>query len=333
MAVATPRQRLLVALVVLLVVATGVGALTGRTGWAVAGLAVLLGCVVGLLLDLRHRQQVAARSQRRLESTVGEAVSSVAGLHHLVERHSAGLTALSDGLRALVREESEAAADRHRATTQRLSRLDYEPVNEVQALIQLLPKVPGAAPLPPVGGWALSAASLLGIWDVVERERPRTVVECGSGTSTVWLGYAARAVGGVRIIALEHDVSFAERTCGLLADHGLLDVAEVRYAPLEDVEVEGMTMRWYDASRLEDVPSIDLLVVDGPPKSTGPLARLPAVPLLRGRLRPGALVVMDDAHRPDEREAVRRWSIQGELELERPLSRDAVLLRRSSPSS
>ncbi|MBD8063102.1 class I SAM-dependent methyltransferase [Oceanitalea stevensii] len=333
MALATPRQRALAALVALLVVLTGLAALTGRTGWALAGLAVLLGYVAGLLLDLRHRQQVAARSQRRLEGTVEQAVSSVAGLHHLLEQHGAGLTALDDGLRALVREEAEAAAGRHRETTHRLSRLDYEPVNEVQALLQLLPKVQGAVPLPPVGGWALSAGSLLGLWDVVERERPRTVVECGSGTSTVWLGYAARAVGGVRVVALEHNAAYAERTHALLGEHGLLDVAEVRHAPLVDVEVDGATMRWYDAGRLEDVSSIDLLVVDGPPKSTGPLARLPAVPLLRERLRPGAVVVMDDAHRPDEREALRRWSLSDGLELERPLSRDAVVLRRTSPSA
>lgn len=333
MALPTPRQRVLAALVALLVVATGAGALTGRTGWALTGLAVLVGGVAALLLDLRHRQQVAARAQRRTEDALGEVVASVAGLRGLVEERTAGLVAAQDGLRAAVREEAEAAAGRHRETAQRLSRLDYEPVNEVQALLQLLPKVTGTVPLPPVGGWALSAGSLLGIWDVVERVRPRTVVECGSGTSTVWLGYAARSVGGVRVVALEHNAAFAERTHAMLADHGLLDVAEVRHAPLVDTDVDGASMRWYDVSALGDVPTIDLLIVDGPPKSTGPLARVPAVPLLRERLSPGARVVMDDAHRPDEREAARRWAERDGVELERHLSRDAVLLRRTSPAA
>ena len=54
---------------------------------------------------------------------------------------------------------------------------------------------------------------------------------------------------------------------------------------------------------------VDLLVVDGPPafEDGFGLARHPALPVLRGRLAPGATVVLDDIERPGEREVVRRW--------------------------
>ncbi|MEE6289012.1 class I SAM-dependent methyltransferase [Georgenia sp. MJ173] len=187
--------------------------------------------------------------------------------------------------------------------------------------------MPDAPPLPGSGGWALSASTLLGLWDVVTQERPATIVECGSGSSTLWLGYAAREIGGARVVALEHKAAFARRTEDLLTRHGLQGIADVRHAPLSAVEIDGETYRWYDRAQVSDLGVIDLLLVDGPPKGTGPMARFPAVPLLRQQLRPGALVVVDDAHRADEQEAVRRWSEHAGLELVRQLSRDATLFR------
>lgn len=59
---------------------------------------------------------------------------------------------------------SDTADDRHGELLDRGAQLDDEPVNEVQALLQLPAKIPaGAPPLPDVGGWALSASTLLGL--------------------------------------------------------------------------------------------------------------------------------------------------------------------------
>jgi len=326
----TPRQRGLALVIGTLAVVSAAVAASGRPGWSLAVLSVLLGLVGALVLDVRGRQQVAARGRRRLEETV-------AALQVSVGREMTALTAevrrAADRLSALegvVRGEAHAAAGRHEETLQRLAALDHEPVTEVQALLQLVPKVPDAPPLPAVGGWALSAGSLLGLWRVVEQDRPATVVECGSGSSTLWLAYATRAAGGAQIVALEHRMLFLNRTRALLAEHGMADAAEIRYAPLTEVRVGEETVRWYDPACVADLTGIDLLLVDGPPKSTGPLARLPAVPLLWDRLSPGAAIVVDDAHRPDERAALERWTAEYDVRLERPLSRDAVLLRRGA---
>ena len=52
---------------------------------------------------------------------------------------------------------------------------------------------------------------------------------------------------------------------------------------------------------------IDMLVIDGPPVSVGPLARYPVGPNLFPRLSAGATVFLDDTEREDEKRIVERW--------------------------
>jgi predicted O-methyltransferase YrrM len=137
-------------------------------------------------------------------------------------------------------------------------------------------------------------------------ERPKVVVECGSGASTMWIGRALRRVGEGRLISLENSADWVAIVTGLLHYEGLSSV-EVRHAPMEPIRVAGHEQPWYSASALADVEKIDLLLVDGPPGRTSKLARYPAVPALRDKLRSGATVMLDDCHRRDEKETLRKW--------------------------
>ena len=53
-----------------------------------------------------------------------------------------------------------------------------------------------------------------------------------------------------------------------------------------------------------------MLVIDGPPESTGPLARYPAGPALFPRLANEGVVFLDDANRYTETEILRRWKME-----------------------
>jgi predicted O-methyltransferase YrrM len=132
------------------------------------------------------------------------------------------------------------------------------------------------------------------------------VVELGSGTSTVWLAYAVQRYNG-RLVSLEHDIRHAEKSRVRLHAHGLDAVAEVRDAPLNQIDVQDTEYDWYDPDALDDIERIDLLVVDGPPDSLGPFARYPALAALKPKLAPDATIVLDDVSRDDEQETVRRW--------------------------
>ena len=80
------------------------------------------------------------------------------------------------------------------------------------------------------------------------------------------------------------------------------------HAPLIDTAVPGRENQpWYDISVLPDLPTVDLLFVDGPIGATAREARYPAYPLLADRLAPGATVVLDDTGRPAEAAIVKAW--------------------------
>jgi hypothetical protein len=179
---------------------------------------------------------------------------------------------------------------------------------QVEALMGLHSLIQVRAPLPPSRGWAASPDILLHLVSLVLERRPRVVVELGGGLSTVWLAYAMETVGeGGRILSLDHDARFADTTRALLAAHVLERVAEVRHAPLKDIELDGELWPWYDLAALADVKSCDLLVVDGPPAATRDRARYPAIPILASTLSDSAIVVLDDYVRQDEKDIVSQW--------------------------
>jgi predicted O-methyltransferase YrrM len=86
-----------------------------------------------------------------------------------------------------------------------------------------------------------------------------------------------------------------------LAEHGL--AAQFRHAPLtlRDPAWPGL---WYDIADLP--PTIDLLIIDGPPWAIHPYVRGVAERLF-SRIAPGGIVLLDDAARPGERVVARRW--------------------------
>jgi hypothetical protein len=91
-------------------------------------------------------------------------------------------------------------------------------------------------------------------------------------------------------------------------------------APLRTHAATGVG--WYDRAALDAVPDqVELLLVDGPPAGEVEIerSRYPALPELRGRLVPGATVILDDALRPGEAWALGRW--RAELGFEYELDR------------
>jgi predicted O-methyltransferase YrrM len=115
--------------------------------------------------------------------------------------------------------------------------------------------------------------------------------------------------GRGRLVALEHAPEYARATRVEIAAYGLEDYATVLDAPLVDHVIEDEKWSWYELG--PDVPGeVDLLLVDGPPGTTVALARYPALPLLRDRLAPGAVVLLDDGDRDDERKIVQRWKAE-----------------------
>jgi predicted O-methyltransferase YrrM len=151
---------------------------------------------------------------------------------------------------------------------------------------------------------AMRPAGLVMVCNEIMYANRMSVVECGSGVSTVVLARLMRQRGAGSLIALEHDAGWAARVDELLRREGLDRIARVVHAPLTGEP------RWYDRAALEELPAaIDLLVVDGPPAHAAGEGhrRAPALEVLNPRLAAGATVVLDDVQRPGERAVLDGW--------------------------
>lgn len=192
--------------------------------------------------------------------------------------------------------------------TSQSTRQSREVVLQVESLLQLFAAngTTRHAPMPPTGNFALDAQALLHLLHLIRSKRPRRILELGSGTSTIWMGYICRELG-IQLVSLDHLEGYAARTREGLQRHGLEDVVDLRVAPLQSVEVNGKTFEWYNTEALAGLDEVDFLIIDGPPESTGPRARFPAVPLLWDRLSDHASVVLDDTHRAGEVEILESW--------------------------
>lgn len=179
---------------------------------------------------------------------------------------------------------------------------------QIQALLALERKLGLRDALPPMRGWAGSPDFLLKVANEALRRKPQTIMECSSGVSTIVLARCLQLNGTGHVYSLENSPEYAIKTRVLLDQYGLEDWATVLDAPL----VTQFTQTpWYDESAIPaELMLIDMLVVDGPPASTAPLARYPALPRLLPRLSASCTVMLDDADRSDEVEILRRWKTQ-----------------------
>ena len=182
--------------------------------------------------------------------------------------------------------------------------------NQLEAMQSVYFEVKPSVPLPTMGGWAVSPDTALILIDLIKRYQPKTVVDIGSGTSSIIAGYLLkdRAKDGVKVFSVDHSDEFAVKTRNQVKDHKLDQIVSVYTAPLVDQKIKKQSYSWYD---LKDVnlgkKKIDLLFVDGPPGATQQQSRYPALPILRDKMSDTAVIVVDDFDREDEKAMVDRW--------------------------
>lgn len=331
-------------LVLVLVVAVVVAQLTttGYVGFAVTALALSgAAALAGLALlqrrgiralrasleaDRARERSARSRLERRLADVGTGVQADTAALAARVEDVERTLTVVTASALETARRLPEP-----RGAETFTDPAELQAMHQTQAVANLFALVPVRGVIPFMGGWAASPDLVVVLVQEVLTRRPALVVECGSGVSTLWMALVIDHFGlETRIVSLDHDPEYAEQTRQTLRDHGVAHVAEVRDAPLGPAGLEGHDTDWYAVEAIEDLHDIGLLFVDGPPDTTGPLVRLPAVPLLRDRLAPRASVVLDDAVRAGEQEVTTRWqAVLPDFTLTRlPLQKQASRLRR-----
>jgi predicted O-methyltransferase YrrM len=152
--------------------------------------------------------------------------------------------------------------------------------------------------LGPLRGWAISPDALSEVLRVISTFDRPTVVEFGSGQSTIAISKLLTSKTG-RLISVEHDAKYSFRFQDLLQAYNLEKPVTTIIAPLALNSVGDTT---YSMELLPEV-SPDVVLVDGPPGK----GRSRLTPLLwaYSALKPRGVILLDDYNREDEKECVR----------------------------
>jgi predicted O-methyltransferase YrrM len=194
---------------------------------------------------------------------------------------------------------------------------------QIEALFALYHGIQFRAPLLSLRGWAASPDFLAIQIAAIRQAKPKTILELGSGQSTIISAYLLEELGAGHVYAFDDTEQFAQLSHQNIARHELNDYATIIHAPLKDYSLKDEQWQWYDLDCLPMIPKIDFLLVDGPPQygKESPILRYPALPLLLDYLAPDALILIDDADRDSEQVMAERWQAEFSLELIRHYER------------
>ncbi|WP_163324802.1 glycosyltransferase [Draconibacterium mangrovi] len=159
--------------------------------------------------------------------------------------------------------------------------------------------------------WAVLPDFIYNLLELIKENKPATIVECGSGLSTLVGGYLAKNKIIKQFISVEHDKQFHEATLADLKEHGLEKYVTLVHTPLKSVYIDGEEWLWYDTDIIETkINEIDILLVDGPPGQLQKNSRYPAIPLLKKYFNNSTRIILDDSNRSDEQEIINKWLVE-----------------------
>jgi hypothetical protein len=178
--------------------------------------------------------------------------------------------------------------------------------------------------LPSMHGWPVSPDFARFLIQLLEKNDYDLILEFGSGTSTILiaktlakLNHLSQHKTSVMQVAFEHLEKYHAQTLADLKNAGLQNAVELVLAQLKPYKSHnGDTYVYYDcqkilaefSSNLKAYPARILLVVDGPPASTGRHARYPCLPIVLEHFRHQKIdLLLDDYSRSDEKEIGSLW--------------------------
>ena len=158
-----------------------------------------------------------------------------------------------------------------------------------------------------LGGWALDGDTISFLWKLMQQDRPRVIVECGAGVSTLVFAKSLHEFAPTKftsLLSLEQNLWVKEKVEKRLVGCGLNDGVTVLHTPISEKGDYQL-----DADQLRDQlgsEKVDWVIIDGPAGPEG--CRASTLPLLARFCRSGARWFLDDAFRDGELGALNRWT-------------------------
>lgn len=155
-----------------------------------------------------------------------------------------------------------------------------------------------------LNGWALDTETLNYLWNNLMLERPKSIVEAGSGVSTIALSYYLRYQGlSGPVLSIEQSATVLMCVHERLSARNLSGLCSLVHVPV--AAGGGYDFRICEHPLRPAVP-VDWVLIDGP---AGPdMCRLGVLPFLTRFCRVGARWFMDDCYRDGEISVLEHWS-------------------------
>jgi len=157
-----------------------------------------------------------------------------------------------------------------------------------------------------IGDWALDPDSIGLLWESLQEDRPNSILEFGSGKTTLMLArYAeSRRPERVTVVSLEQGVTARAATERLLEESGLGGLVTVLTVPIDDSGFYQVAPDQVAVALAGSQP--EWLLIDGPHGPAG--CRLDTLLRFGALCAPASHWYLDDAFRDGEMEALIRWN-------------------------
>lgn len=159
-----------------------------------------------------------------------------------------------------------------------------------------------------IGEWTMSKAVMKFLLEKMLEEKPRVIMECGSGLSSILLAHYASIASAdgfeVLVVSLEQDKEEVGRNMSRLRSIGLESYVKIIHAP---TDAEGNYL--LDAKAILSATrnsKVDCLIIDGPSGPEG--CRISTLPFLSEYCSRNARWYLDDALRDGELNALVMWA-------------------------
>ena len=158
-----------------------------------------------------------------------------------------------------------------------------------------------------LGGWALDGDTISFLWKLMQQDRPRVIVECGAGVSTLVFAKSLQEFAPTKfasLLSLEQNLWVKEKVEKRLVGCGLNDRVTILHTPVSEKGDYQL-----DAEQLSEQlgsERVDWVIIDGPAGPEG--CRASTLPFLARFCRPGARWFLDDAFRDGKLEVLNQWT-------------------------
>lgn len=200
-------------------------------------------------------------------------------------------------------ERSRKAIERSHEVTREVLKDDQVQAGYANSIATLYPSFPVF-----LGGPALDGFSARILFERIEQDRPKTILELGSGASTIMIAALLQklSLSQTRLISVDDSEYYLEATRRNFERHGFGTKVDFWHCPMSESHRD--EPGWYSGvlERLGDT-KLDLVLVDGPSGSFHARSREPALPRLFSHLSEHATVILDDAARAGEQAIMESW--------------------------